>query len=257
MLTKNLQICRNPTLACRAYRQWHVRTTREVDLFCAPSQFLIDKHMAHGLKAGRTARIANGIPLPAMDTPKLPSDGTLRFVFAARLTPEKGCAMVLEAIRALPKHANYELTVAGRGPFADQFEEEAARNPRVKFLGYVEGPAKDTLFRASDCLLLPSLWYENAPLVILEAAAYHLAVIGSWIGAIPEFVQDKTTGLLFTPGDAIGLASSMMRLINEPGLARQLGDNAAGLAEASNVDRMVDAYEAEYERLMAEKAIGR
>ncbi len=254
MLTKSLQICRNPTAGCRIYRGWHLKTARDVDLFCSPSQFLIDKHVEQGLAVPRVAKVANGIPLPVIELAGRPADGPRRFVFAARLTVEKGCAVVLDAIRAMPDDADYELSVAGRGPFEDQFKAEAARNPRVKFLGYIQGDQKDALFKASDCVLLPSLWYENAPVVIVEAAAYGMAVIGSRIGAIPEFVHDEKTGLLFQPGDGIGLAAAMMRLVREPALAGQFGQNASALAASSGVKQMVDAYEAEYAQLIGARA---
>lgn len=78
MLTKRQKLCTDPTLPCQAFRKWHLRTTRHVNLFCSPSQFLIDQHQQAGL-AAPTAVVRNGIPLPALQ-PKIRSQGApLRF----------------------------------------------------------------------------------------------------------------------------------------------------------------------------------
>ncbi len=252
MLTKSLKLCTSPTLGCRTYRKWHLRTANGIDLFCSPSQFLIDKHLEAGLKAHAVAKVANGIPLPS-PAAKPDDTGICRFVFAARLTEEKGCNVVLEALKLIPPDIRLELVVAGRGPYEEPFRQAAAADPRLTFAGYIQGDEKAELFGRSDCLLLPSLWYENAPVVIVEAAAYGMAVIGSRIGAIPEFVTDGETGLLFTPGDPADLARAMVRLAQDPSQARRLGVNAHPLAERSSVGHMVEAYQAHYDRLLAEK----
>jgi glycosyltransferase involved in cell wall biosynthesis len=249
LLTKSLKSCIAPTLACRLYRQWHLHTAAEIDLFCSPSRFLIERHVEGGLKAKAVATVMNGIPLPAL-AERAPRDGEpCRFVFAARLTQEKGSAVLLEALKLIPPEIRLEVVVAGRGAFESQFAAAASADKRLRFAGYVEGAKKDALFRNADCLLLPSLWYENAPVVIVEAAAYRLPVVASRIGAIPEFIEDGTTGLLVTPGDAADLARVMVRLTQEPALARRWGEAAHPLAARSGVDTMVDTYEGHYDDL--------
>jgi glycosyltransferase involved in cell wall biosynthesis len=219
-----------------------------VDVFCSPSQFLIDKHKEAGF-TGRTQLVRNGIPLPSVRQKPFAPDAARRFLFAARLTVEKGCEVVLEAVRRMPADADFILQVAGKGPFADAFASLAASDARVQFLGYIQNDAKTEAFAAADCLLLPSLWYENAPVVIVEAAAYGIGVIGSDIGAIPEFVTQEKTGLLFAPGNPDALAASMLRLIREPQLLPQFRENAKALVAVSGVDTMVDAYLAQYATL--------
>jgi glycosyltransferase involved in cell wall biosynthesis len=250
MLTRDLKICREPVLGCRIYRKWHLATTRHVDLFASPSQFLIDQHMQAGLKAKAVKKVANGIPLPASAAAERDPSTPFCFVFAARLTREKGCEVVLDAVRRLPADLPVEIVVAGRGDYEEQFRAAAAADPRLRFLGYVQGDEKDALFRSADCLLLPSLWYENAPVVIVEAAAYRLPIIGSRIGAIPEFVHESETGLLFEPGNGADLAEKMMTLANDRATAERFGNNSHAFAERSSVRHMVDAYEAEYAGLL-------
>lgn len=245
MLTRSLKICTNPRIGCRIFRKWHLHTTKEVDTFCSPSQFLLDQHIAAGLKAKRTAVVSNGIPLPER-LPKAQNKGKRKFLFISRLTAEKGCQVVLDALKLLPPDLPFELNVAGKGVFEPAFREAAAADTRINVLGYVQGEQKTSVFRSADCLLLPSLWYENAPVVIVEAAAYGIAVIGSNMGAIPEFIEHGKNGVLFEAGNPAALATAIQSVIQEGGLAEKLGSGGQSLLERSSIAHMVDAYLEQY-----------
>jgi glycosyltransferase involved in cell wall biosynthesis len=246
MLDRSLKLCTKPKLSCRVFRKWHLHTACDVDIFCSPSQFLLNQHTQAGLRAGRTAVVRNGIPLPAIP-PKTKSANTpRRFLFAARLTTEKGCQVVLGAMKLLPPELPFTLDVAGKGVFEKAFQDAAAKDPRIRMLGYIQGAAKTEAFRAADCMLLPSLWYENAPVVIVEAAAYGIGVIGSRIGAIPEFIADEKTGLLFEAGNPASLAASMTRVIQDQGLLDRFAANAPAQIEGSSVNQMVKNYLEQY-----------
>ena len=250
MLTRSLKLCTQPQTACKIYRAWHLRTARDVSLFCSPSQFLLEKHKEAGMMVKNTAVVRNGIPLPA-SLPKASEQGKpVTFLFAARLTVEKGCQVILDAMKLLPPDLQFELCVAGKGQLQSAFEEAAARDKRIRLLGYISGEAKTAAFRRADCLLLPSLWYENAPVVIVEAAAYGIGVIGSRMGAIPEFITHEKNGLLFTPGSPASLASAMLRVMNEKELRQRFSTGGSELVEASSVERMVDGYLAHYASLV-------
>jgi glycosyltransferase involved in cell wall biosynthesis len=129
--------------------------------------------------------------------------------------------------------------------------EAAAKDARLRFIGYVTGDEKETLLAGSHYLLIPSLWYENAPVAVIEAAGYGLAVIGSRIGGLPELIRNGRTGVLFEPGDAGGLAAAMRELLTgEIRLPNLAGDTNA-LAQAHTVERMADAYVDHYQDLLA------
>ena len=194
LLTRDWQICSRPGVFCRTYRAWHMGTTEDVDLFVSPSQFLLDRHQETRLPATGTAVIRNGIPLPAV-MPRARSAQRLRLLLLCRLTVEKGVRVVLDAMARLPRELDVELVVAGRGPLELVVQQAAAANPRITFHGFVSGDAKHALLSDADYLLIPSLWYENAPVAVIEAAAYGLGVIGSRIGGIPELIQEGRTGL--------------------------------------------------------------
>ncbi len=246
MLDRSLKLCTDPQLACRAFRAWHLRTTRDVAIFCSPSQFLIDQHKKAGLAVKHMAVVPNGIPLPQTLQQAKDKTAPCRFLFAARLTAEKGCQVVLDAVKLMPPDLEFELCIAGKGAFDEAFKQAAASDARIQFLGYIQGEEKTRAFRSADCLLLPSLWYENAPVIIVEAAAYGIGVIGSNIGAIPEFIHEGENGLLFEPGNPQSLAASMQRMIKERILQDRFAENAQPMIERHSVERMVNAYTAQY-----------
>jgi glycosyltransferase involved in cell wall biosynthesis len=241
LLTKNWQICRQPKMACQLYRAWHLRTARYVDLFVSPSRFLLDQHQRAGLAPRQTAVVRNGIPLPP-EVPGLQPANRRSFLLLTRLTVEKGVRVVLQAVAALPRTLDFELVIAGRGPLETEVRQAAAHDPRIRFVGYVTGGAKAALLSAAHCLLIPSLWYENAPVAVIEAAAYGLAVIASRIGGLPELVREGRTGHLFEPGDAGELAATMRRLLSGDAALPQLAAESRELAQQHSVAHMVDAY---------------
>ena len=173
LLTKDWRLCRQPGVACQFYRAWHLRTTRYVDLFVSPSRFLLHQHKLAGLSARQSAVVRNGIPLPSINTRPEPNR-IRRFLLLTRLTVEKGVHVVLRAVASLPRTLQFELVIAGRGPLEEEVRRAAAGDPRVRFVGYVTGDVKVALLGSADCLLIPSLWYENAPVAAIEAAAHGL-----------------------------------------------------------------------------------
>ena len=252
LLTRDWRICSRPSVFCRAYRTWHTGTTQHVDLFVSPSRFLLDRHQASGLSVPATTVVRNGIPLPSTAEGSR-SVGRRRFLLLCRLTVEKGVRVVLDAMARLPRELDVELVIAGRGPLEPLVRQAAAADPRVTFLGFVTGEAKHAILSGADYLLIPSLWYENAPVAVIEAAAYGLGLIGSRIGGIPELVREGSSGLLFEPGDAAALADIMQRLARGDARLENFDAVARGIAEDHTVARMVDAYLDHYAALLQRK----
>lgn len=255
MLDRNWKICADPAFGCRVYRAWHLATARELDLFVSPSRFLLDEHAKAGLAPARWAVVRNGIPWPAAAAcirRARPPAPPLHLLLLCRLTVEKGVRVVLDAMRRLPPEPGVTLTVAGRGPLEEEVRQAAQTDPRIRFVGYVSGEAKEALLGGAHHLLIPSLWYENAPVAVVEAAAYGLGVIGSRIGGIPELVREGRTGLLFEPGDAAGLAETIRALAAGALAMPDLDAQTAALADEHTVERMADAYLEHYEGLRSE-----
>ncbi len=255
LLSRDWRICTHPSISCRAYRAWHLHTADDVDLFISPSQFLLDKHREAGLSVRQTAVVRNGIPQPSTLPPREKTDDpTTCFLLLCRLTEEKGVRVVLDAVRSLPAELRFRVTIAGRGPLVAAVREAAEADPRIDFAGFVQGDEKHTLLANADYLLIPSLWYENAPVAVVEAAAYGIGVIGSRIGGIPELVNEGSTGFLFEPGDPAGLATIMHRLTTGESGLPDLKEAARAVARRHAIGPMVDAYLQHYQALRADAA---
>jgi glycosyltransferase involved in cell wall biosynthesis len=254
LLSKSWKICTQPMLACQAYRAWHIRTTAQVDLFTSPSRFLLDLHKQAGLRSAASMVLANGIPLSPVARPPY-SARRARLLLLTRLTVEKGVRVVLDAMAALPADFPAELVIAGRGPLEPEVVAAAARDPRIRFLGYVQGEAKAEALAWADHLLLPSLWYENAPVVILEAAAHGLSLIASRIGGIPEFVREGRTGRLFQAGDPAALAEAILAAAADTAMLDGLAAEGRSLIADYTVDRMVDGFTEQYRQLVPQRAL--
>lgn len=161
---------------------------------------------------------------------------------ACRLTEQKG---VLYAIRAFAQivadFPTARLVIAGDGPQRVMLGKEAGRLgilDRVCFLGWRDDARQ--LLAAFDVFLVPSLW-EGFGLVLLEAMAQRLPVIGSTAGAIPEVVVNGETGLLVPPADPDALAGAMAALLRDRLLRLYMGLNGEDRLETEfSVARMVD-----------------
>jgi glycosyltransferase involved in cell wall biosynthesis len=257
LLTREWNLCTRPGVSCRVYRQWHLGTTRQIDLFASPSRFLLAMHEKAGLAALGRAVVHNGVPLPpdmAQVRRLRAPQSRSRFLMLTRLTVEKGVRVVLDAVRRLPANLDVEIAIAGKGPLENEVRAAAAQDSRIVFLGYLAGEAKSAALARAGYLLLPSLWYENAPVTIVEAAAYGLGTIASDIGGIPEFVEPEHTGFLFPPGDAAALARMIQTVADSLGIRPVIAARSLVMARRFAVERMVDDYEAHYESFFARRA---
>ena len=155
--------------------------------------------------------------------------GELRILNVGRLVPEKGHALLLEAMRILrDSGVDARLTIVGDGPLRTVLEAEAAAGgiaDRVDFTGAVGQDRIRELYRANDVFCLSS-FAEGLPVVLMEAMATGLTVVATRIMGVPELVEDGVSGLLCAPGRADELAAALERLSEAPDLRRRLGEAA-------------------------------
>lgn len=187
---------------------------RRVDRFLAVSEFVRGKHVQAGLPSRRVVVKPNF----AWPVGRRAGAGDY-FLFAGRLSPEKGVRTLLDAWHGLPGR----LVIAGDGPEGKELRRLAPQG--VEFLGAVEPHGMPALLAGARALIVPSVWYEGAPRGIVEAYAAGVPVIASSIGALPEVVRDSATGLLFPPHDARALAATVRRL-EDDGESIRLGEGA-------------------------------
>ncbi len=171
--------------------------------FIALSEFARAKFIAAGLPGDRVTVKPNFV-----NSRSAMGDGKGKYaLFVGRLAAEKGIGVLLKAWTKL--NNDLSLLIAGDGPLASQINEGTAAHRSIQWLGWRSQKEVSALMEKAKVLILPSLWYEGFPLVVVEAFAAGLPVIASRIGTLAEVVTDRRTGLLFPPGNADDLAQAV------------------------------------------------
>jgi glycosyltransferase involved in cell wall biosynthesis len=179
--------------------------SRHVDRFVVPSRFVLEKLVDWGWPRERFVHIPNVVEAERF-TPA--SEAGKGFLYFGRLAPEKGLDVL---IRAGAK-AKVPIILVGTGPEEQSLKALAASlGADVNFLGYRTGEDLFGIVRNARAVVMPSTWYENAPLTILESYALGRPVIGAGIGGIPEMIRDGETGAIVPPGDVSHLADTLGR----------------------------------------------
>lgn len=167
----------------------------DVDVYIALTEFSRQKLIDGGLPAAKIAVKPNFLdPAPECG----PAGGDF-FLFAGRLSPDKGVGTLLDAWSE--QHPPAPLRIAGGGQMLVDVGQAASASTMVEQLGPLDRPDLIEQMRQARMLIFPSQVYENFPVTLAEAFACGLPVIASRVGAMAEIVDDGRTGLHFNPGD--------------------------------------------------------
>jgi glycosyltransferase involved in cell wall biosynthesis len=200
----------------------------EVDAFVAPSEFLRQRYIDWGIAPERITVIENGQKDSEPLAPRtLPEDGTRnRFAFFGQINPFKGIDLVLQALTLLPKKTRKQIVLEIHGANlehqSEQFRHQVdtLAQPLVKegVLNWV-GPYRPEQLHGRmakiDWVMVPSIWWENSPMVIQEAFTCGRPVICSNIGGMAEKVTDGVDGLHFDVRNPTDLGTLMAQVCGD------------------------------------------
>lgn len=199
-----------------------------VDVFICPSEFLRRKMIEGGIPSAKLRHVPHFCAIDDIEPAEHPGTGVF---FAGRLSHEKGVDVLLDAVALLPP--TVRVSIAGDGPDRAELEERAASNglsDRVTFLGRVPGSEVHERMRRASVVVMPSRWYENQPMTVLEAAACARAVVATNLGGFPELVEDGVTGRLIAHDDPQALAAALLPYLEDPVTAHEHGRRARSVA---------------------------
>lgn len=174
------------------------------DLFICPSRFMAEKMAQGGFRRDKLRVLCNFI-----DVEKCRKDDYAKddyYCYVGRLSHEKGVATLVEAAARLP----YRLKVIGGGPLSEELRiknEELKGN--VEFLGFRQWDDIKDIVGKAKFTVIPSEWYENNPLSVIEAECLGTPVLGARIGGIPELIDEDMNGMTFESGNADDLAGKI------------------------------------------------
>ena len=218
-----------------------------VQIFICPSRFIAAKMTEAGVFPDRLRVLRHFAEVPPLDD----TPARQGLLFAGRLSKEKGVDVLIEAVGLMGPQAT--LDVAGDGPEREGLVRLAERLApgRVRFLGRLSKAELQPRLLAAAVLVIPSRFYENQPMIVLEAFGAGLPVVGSDLGGIHELIDPGVDGLLVPPAAPRPLAAALTELLSDPGRARRMG--RAGRAKVER-DHSVDDHLLGLETLYAEAA---
>lgn len=212
------------------------RLQQQGDHFLCVSEFMRQQALKAGYPAARLQVHYMGIdPRPFAAASH---EGAPEILHVARLVDKKGTAYLIDAFALLARrHVEARLTILGDGPLRATLEAQVARHGlqgRVEFAGAVPHRQVRERMAAASVLALPSVTAasgdsEGLGLVLLEAAASGLPVVGTRHGGIPEAVSDGSSGYLVPERDAQRLAEALDALLNDAALRRRMGEAGRAL----------------------------
>lgn len=209
------------------------RLEASTDVFLSPSSFMAEKMKQGGFDKSKIHILCNFIDVKK--TIRQEYNKQDYYCFIGRLSHEKGSATLVKAARQLP----YKLRIIGGGPLMDELKTLAAGTD-IEFLGYKQWPEIKELVGCARFSVIPSEWYENNPLSVIEAQCLGTPVLGARIGGIPELIEEGKSGMLFESKNTVDLKTKIEAMFSHT-------FNYEALAKSSQERYSEDAY---YQRLM-------
>lgn len=203
------------------------------DVFICPSRFMAEKMEEGGFDKEKLVPMCNFIDTDLCRGDDYVGRGDY-YCFVGRLSHEKGVRTLVNAAGRLP----YRLVVIGGGPLEEELRAIGDKN--IDFVGFKQWDEIKRLVGGARFSVIPSEWYENNPLSVIEAQCLGTPVLGARIGGIPELIEEGVSGMTFKSGDAAELKEKIDAMFHT-------GFDYRSIAEKSQSRYDAGAY---YEKLM-------
>lgn len=199
-----------------------IRVNQQLDAIATGSQHMVDHLIAHGFDPQKTHRLYYYSLPPGPHKPVRQEDDLL--LFAGQLHTGKGLDVLLKAMTLT--RAPARLVIVGTGPQAEhlkQLSQSLGLGGRVSFEGWLPSSDLWRHYLRATCAVVPSRFPEPFCMVGTEAMSYARPVIGTAVGAIPEWLEDRVTGILVPPNDSNALAHAIDHIVENPQQAAEMG----------------------------------
>lgn len=174
------------------------------DTVISPSHWLLEEHLKRGYFKNSAKQVKpNPVNIEKIIIEKKENKETTDFLFVGQLEKHKGIIFLIETFKQIEAE-NIKLKIIGLGTLEKEILELIKDDKRFEFLGKKEPSELAIELQKSDCLIVPSLCYENSPTIIYEAKSFDLPIIASDLGGIPELIN-RAQEELFKPADKADL----------------------------------------------------
>lgn len=238
-----------------AYFTHMARVMRHIDIYLAPSRTVQRFLVERGVPAAKVIYSPYGfnrfISLSRCPRKINLKRTPLRFGFIGRILPVKGVDLLIRAFRQV--RGKSKLSIFGNaGSHELYLEEYRAKDARITFRGSFDNSNLAHILEAIDVLVVPSIWLENAPLVIQEAHLAGIPVITSNAGGMAELVRDGVDGFLFPLGDETALRDLLQMLVDHPEILEKFSVDAS---RVRSIEDDAQACMTSYRRLLSPERI--
>ena len=190
-------------------------------LTISPSKWLMREHEKKGFfKNSKKIIIPNPVFVKNNFYLKNKRNSVINFLYVGELEDHKGVIFLLDVFKKLSENKNIKLSIIGKGSEYDKIQ--GLKNEKITVLGRKTGEQVKTAMQNADCLIVPSLCYENSPTVIYEAASLGLPVLASRIGGITELIH-SLGGILFEAGNEKDLFKKINYILKNSDSSRKIG----------------------------------
>ena len=238
---------RSNNVSALAARQSFIKTRlNQADRIYFATKYMMERFIEHGIERHRVVHLPFGINQAGYThRVRTHRGGEQKIVFGyvGQALPHKGLHVLIKAFLGIPRKMSCELRVYSgigeKGSYAKECQEMAASDIRIRFLGRFKNDDIAKIINEIDVLIIPSVWSENLPLVLLTAQAVACPVIASDIPGISEVITNQKNGLLFRPGHDQELLQHLLSIMEQPMLLGKLSSGAA--SSVKTITQYVDA----------------
>ncbi len=215
--------------AVEAYWNWFLGYAKKIDFYISPSKFLADKYAEWEFPKEITV-VPNSLDVSAFEPEYTPGN---YIVYFGRLSHEKGVKTLFQAVRKVPQ---VKLKVIGAGPEQNHLAEYISKKQikNIELLGPLFGSELFEVIRKARFVVVPSQWYENYPMSVLESMALGKPVLAASSGGLKEMVTENYNGWFFEAGNIRDLRHKIIKIYDDNKLLEQLGLNARRTVEQKN-----------------------
>lgn len=214
-----------------------------VDLFISPSKFVLERHVNYGIDKNKIIYSENGQNV--FEAKNKTSTLKLKLLYVGQINEFKGLHLLLDSMKKL---VDKDIALSIYGKFQDndykkKIEKIISSLSNVKYYGPYQRNELSDIFASNDLLIVPSVWWENSPLVIQESFIAKTPVLCSNIGGMREKVTNGFNGMHFKTGDTEDLTKKIMSVYLNRDILKKLTKNIKPVKSIeSNCDELISIY---------------
>lgn len=247
LLNSNNQLCHNPKKICEFYQLFtKIIVDNAPDIVIAPSKLVLDIFKKKDyFKNSKYILLPHGIDISSKLTKK--ELNCINVLYVGSLVEHKGVHVLIKAFKKL-NHDNIILNIIGKGENEKKLKILAKSDKRIIFNGYKSRNEVNDFYKKANICVFPSLSYETFGLVVLESFKYGTPVIGSNVSSYNDLIEEGFNGFLFEKGNINELVEILSKIMNDPSILIELGNNAFNYVKNHEMNKHVSDLENIYEQ---------